>query len=134
MDNGALTYAGSRDGFLEHDVSASMIKDDDEVPVASTSETTPRSPSASGSELIPDDQIESTSTSETNVTVTSQPQEIKKASKKLYEEEKRAVGRIARDIWIMYLKACGSWLYWICFTLVFLLASISPVINNGWLR
>lgn len=58
----------------------------------------------------------------------------KKAARKLYDEEKRAVGRIAKDIWIAYFRACGSWLYWIIFTSVFVLASLTPIVNNGWLR
>lgn len=61
-------------------------------------------------------------------------QVIKKPPRKLIDEEKRAVGRVARTIWMIYFKACGSWLFWASFCLFFGLASIGPVFENGWLR
>lgn len=112
-----------------------MIKDDEDeaAPITSTSRSSP----APEAEVILEDHkgIVNGDGSETNVTEASQVVEPpKKAAKKLYDEEKRAVGRIARDIWLMYLKACGTWLYWIVFLSIFILASITPVFNNGWLR
>lgn len=62
------------------------------------------------------------------------PTTPKKAARKLYDEEKRAVGRIARNIWLMYFRACGSWLFWGPFVLIFVLGSTSAIFNNGWLR
>lgn len=62
------------------------------------------------------------------------PAAPKKAVHKQYDEEKRAVGRIARNVWLTYFRACGSRMFWSIFALIFALASISPNFNNGWLR
>jgi len=58
----------------------------------------------------------------------------KKGPRKLVEEEARAVGRISRAVWDTYLKACGGIPYWLVFAVSFLVASASPVAENGWLR
>jgi hypothetical protein len=76
--------------------------------------------------------------SETSSTVApSTPTSIKankKPARKLVEEEKRAVGRIGRDIWKTYIGACGNVWYWILFITFLIIASASPVLENGWLR
>ncbi|KAF8649184.1 hypothetical protein AX16_005982 [Volvariella volvacea WC 439] len=58
----------------------------------------------------------------------------KKAPRKLVEEERRAVGRIGRDIWESYVKACGGSWYWAVFIFFMIVATLSPVVENGWLR
>lgn len=58
----------------------------------------------------------------------------KKAPRKLVEDEKRATGRISKDIWIMYFKANGGWRFWTLFGLTFGIAMVSPLLENGWLR
>ncbi|PIL23137.1 ATP-binding cassette transporter [Ganoderma sinense ZZ0214-1] len=58
----------------------------------------------------------------------------KKAPRKLIEEEKRAVGRISKDIWMAYFTACGSYGYWLTFACSLGLAALNPVLENGWLR
>ena len=60
--------------------------------------------------------------------------QTKKVPRKLIEEEKRAVGRIGREIWRNYILACGAWGFWTGFGALLLLASLSPVVENGWLR
>ena len=60
--------------------------------------------------------------------------ETKKPARKLVEEEKRAVGRIGRDIWETYFRACGNVWYWFLFISFLIIASASPVLENGWLR
>ncbi|KAF9023271.1 ATP-binding cassette transporter [Hymenopellis radicata] len=60
--------------------------------------------------------------------------ENKKPARKLVEEEKRAVGRIGKDIWLTYFRACGSPVYWSLFVLMFVLAALSPVAENTWLK
>ncbi|KAJ2928554.1 hypothetical protein H1R20_g8546, partial [Candolleomyces eurysporus] len=50
------------------------------------------------------------------------------------EEEKRAVGRIKRDIWMTFFWACGHYWYWTLFGVTFIIASIAPVLENSWLR
>jgi hypothetical protein len=58
----------------------------------------------------------------------------KKSARKLVEEEMRAVGRIGLPVWETYIKACGGVPYWLIFAFLFLLAAVSPVAENGWLR
>lgn len=58
----------------------------------------------------------------------------KKPARKLVEEEKRAVGRIKRDIWTTFIWACGHYWYWTLFGITFVVASITPVLENTWLR
>ncbi|CAE6433200.1 unnamed protein product [Rhizoctonia solani] len=56
------------------------------------------------------------------------------APRKLIEDEARAVGRVRWEIWQTYFKACGSFIYWAIFSLVILGGSLTPVLENGWLR
>lgn len=130
LDHGSLKYAGPQEGFPQHDAAAGMIKEQEPVsPVES------RSSSMNEVETILEDETEYMTASQTTGTQQSQSTVTpKKAARKLYDEEKRAVGRIARDIWLMYIRACGSWLFWCTFVLIFVLTSISPIFNNGWLR
>jgi hypothetical protein len=58
----------------------------------------------------------------------------KKGPRKLVEEEARAVGRVDPTVWKAYFKACGGVPYWLIFALAFVLAAVSPIAENGWLR
>jgi hypothetical protein len=58
----------------------------------------------------------------------------KKGPRKLVEEETRAVGRVDRSVWKTYFKACGGASFWLVFAGSFLLAAVSPIAENGWLR
>jgi hypothetical protein len=66
----------------------------------------------------------------------SEPIPADKAKKhpcKFFEEEQRAVGGVAWAVWKTYILACGSSWYWVLFVLMFLIAAIAPVLENGWL-
>lgn len=58
----------------------------------------------------------------------------RKPARVLVDEEKRAVGRISKEVWLTYIQACGNKFYWLIFALVFGLAAVSPVLENGWLK
>lgn len=74
-------------------------------------------------------------TSSQTTAVAAQAKEKKvKAPRKLVEDEARAVGRIGRDVWKAYLQALGGKGYWTVFGLVLLLASLPPVVENGWIK
>lgn len=126
LDNGRVQFEGSRDSFQGSAVMRTLVH---------STET------ADGKDQVaeaPDEKVEAdqTSSSEASSTIAS-PSEIKtekKPPRKLVEEEKRAVGRIGRDIWATYIWACGNGWYWGAFIIVLAAASISPVIENGWLR
>jgi hypothetical protein len=57
-----------------------------------------------------------------------------KVPRKLVEDEARAVGRIGREVWKTYLRALGGTGYWAVFGIVLVLASLPPVVENGWIR
>ncbi|EIW78632.1 multidrug resistance-associated ABC transporter [Coniophora puteana RWD-64-598 SS2] len=58
----------------------------------------------------------------------------RKPPRKLIEEEKRAVGRVSKDVWAMYVRACGKHWYWSWFALVLVLAALSPIAESYWLK
>ncbi|KAF8595167.1 P-loop containing nucleoside triphosphate hydrolase protein [Ceratobasidium sp. AG-I] len=59
---------------------------------------------------------------------------VVKAPRKLIEDEARATGRVKKEIWVTYFRACGSYFYWIIFFIVMLGGSLAPIVQNGWLR
>ncbi|KZT58208.1 multidrug resistance-associated ABC transporter [Calocera cornea HHB12733] len=75
-----------------------------------------------------------TSTAVPNSPSTDAQKVIKKVPRKVVEEERRAVGRIGQKIWILYVQACGNWLYWILFLVALLAGGAMPVAENLWLR
>jgi hypothetical protein len=83
-----------------------------------------------------EEKIEADQASESSSTIASPPEvkAEKKPPRKLVEEEKRAVGRIGRDIWATYVWACGNGWYWAAFIAILVVSSISPVLENGWLK
>jgi hypothetical protein len=92
--------------------------------------------SGSGSSTgIPNTEILSVDESLGGVTsINENPTTKKKGPRKLVEEETRAVGRVDRSVWKTYFKACGGASYWLIFAISFLLAAVSPIAENGWLR
>ncbi|EIW74375.1 P-loop containing nucleoside triphosphate hydrolase protein [Coniophora puteana RWD-64-598 SS2] len=57
-----------------------------------------------------------------------------KTPRKLVQDEKRAQGRLGRNIWGIYMTACGGSFYWAVFFLVFICAALIPVAENWWLK
>jgi ABC-type multidrug transport system ATPase subunit len=122
LDNGRVQFEGSRDSFHNSAVMRTLVHSTD---------------TADGkvAEVL-EEKVEVDQASESSSTIAS-PAEVKaekKPPRKLVEEEKRAVGRIGRDIWATYIWACGNGWYWAAFVTVLAAASISPILENGWLR
>lgn len=139
LDNGKILYQGDRDNFKTSGVLSTLVQTGATDPADEQTETAV----ADIEDLVPeketpDSNDETTSeTTSTTATATAQPEtkpEEKKAPRKLVEDEKRAVGRISKDIWLTYINACGGYIYWILFALALALAALSPVAENGWLR
>ncbi|KAK0452263.1 P-loop containing nucleoside triphosphate hydrolase protein [Armillaria borealis] len=132
LDNGRVLFEGAREDFQGSGVMRSLVQsgfiDDKDGAADEKEEEAIETGFGSG------DESESSST----VAPASEVAETKIASKKpprkLVEEEKRAVGRIGKDIWLTYINACGSSVYWSVFLGVFILAALSPVAENGWLK
>ncbi|KAI8972894.1 ATP-binding cassette transporter [Trametes punicea] len=140
LDNGRVQYAGDYENFRSSGVLNTLVQsgatdpsdEKEDTAVEKVEEIIEKSEETSPRESTEE-------TSETSSTVTPSPVEPdpkpkKKAPRKLVEEEKRAVGRISKDIWAAYLKACGGVGYWTVFTVALALAALSPVFENGWLR
>jgi ABC-type multidrug transport system ATPase subunit len=130
LDNGRLEFAGNRNEFLNSDIIKSLVQTvDGGGEKAETAEA----------KLVVEDEpaVVNGDKSDSGSTIAPIPSEKdvkRKVPRKLIEEEKRAIGRIGRDIWATYFWACGSGLYWAVFIFVVVVASLSPVLENGWLR
>ncbi|KAH9932956.1 multidrug resistance-associated ABC transporter [Fomitopsis serialis] len=137
LDNGRVAFQGDRDTFRSSGVLNTLVQsgaadandDKEETTVADVEELVIEKESSDESGGHSLENTSTAATSETEV----KPEE-RKAPRKLIEEEKRAVGRIGKDIWMTYIDACGGYLYWIMFGVALLLAALSPVAENGWLR
>ena len=145
LENGRVLYKGDRDGFQSSGVMQSLVhsgsvestgREGAEVEAHETNEELRLGENDDGggsstpnTEIPPEaDSIDGVSTVGEN----SAPK--KKRPRKLVEEEARAVGRVDRTVWETYLKACGGVSYWFIFALAFVLAAVSPIAENGWLR
>jgi ABC-type multidrug transport system ATPase subunit len=130
LDNGRVQFQGSKDDFYRSGVIRSLLQstqdetEDEKVNITSLDNDEKAAELGQGSE------------SSSTVTISKPPsvKQDKKPARKLVEEEKRAVGRIGRDVWQTYIQACGNGWYWVFFSIVLLIASVSPVLENGWLR
>ncbi|TFK38174.1 multidrug resistance-associated ABC transporter [Crucibulum laeve] len=126
LDNGRVQFEGDRQKFYDSGAIRALVQSTDDD---NDKEEKDLVEGAEEVALASDPHSESSSTIA--------PAEVKaerKPARKLIEEEKRAVGRISRDIWETYIWACGNGWYWVLFIGVLIVASISPVLENGWLR
>lgn len=131
LDNGRVQFEGNKDDFYASGAIASLVQ---------SAQTETKDDDKEDKELLEAAEeriLAEQPQSETSSTVASTPAAVKlekKPARKLIEEEKRAVGRISRDIWETYIWACGSGWYWLLFIGILVVASASPVVENGWLR
>ena len=144
LDNGHVQYSGDYENFRTSGVLNTLVQSGASDPADDKEETVVEKveeiieDAVEGSTLR--ESTEASAASESSSTIAPTPAETeakpdkKKAPRKLVEEEKRAVGRISKDIWATYIKACGGWGYWGIFILTLALAGLSPVFENGWLR
>ncbi|KAF8879657.1 ATP-binding cassette transporter [Gymnopilus junonius] len=132
LDNGRIQFQGSKEAFYDSGVLASLLQSSQAEENDDKEEKEQLEEAETKVLAEPTD-----SQSESSSTVVSRPVSVKlekKPARKLVEEEKRAVGRISRDIWQTYIWACGKGWYWTLFISVLVIASASPVVENGWLR
>lgn len=140
LDNGRVQYSGDYDGFQSSGVLKTLVQSGATDPTDEKEEAAIEKVEQIIEEGEDSTLRESAGTSDASSTVTPTPAETeakpekKKAPRKLVEEEKRAVGRIGKDIWMSYITACGGYWYWIIFAASLGLAALSPVLENGWLR
>jgi len=133
LDNGHVQFEGSKDDFYDSGIIRTLIQtaqseEPDDKGDKEALELTEK-------QILAEDSEPSSETGST--AATSKPSSVKlerKPARKLVEEEKRAVGRISRDVWKTYIWACGNGWYWTVFIFFLIVASASPVLENGWLR
>ncbi|EKM77362.1 hypothetical protein AGABI1DRAFT_130448 [Agaricus bisporus var. burnettii JB137-S8] len=132
LDNGRLQFAGGSEAFFASPVVKTLLQST-ESDSATDGEEKDAVAKAEESVLTT---IEKAAESSSSASSTIAPVVAKerKAPRKLVEEEKRAVGRISRDIWATYIQACGNGWYWALFILILIAAALSPVLENSWLR
>ena len=131
LDNGRVQFQGDREAFYASGVIDGLLQsgamagqdEEDEAKVPDAEElveATIVAPSESNSVAAPS-------------TVVADPKPDKKVPRKLVEEEKRAVGRIGKDVWLSYIRAVGGPLYWIIFLTSLVLATLGPIAEKGWI-
>ncbi|CCM00229.1 uncharacterized protein FIBRA_02257 [Fibroporia radiculosa] len=135
LDNGRVLYQGDRDKFRSSGVLSTLVQSGAADPADDQEDKTVADIEDLSEKTEKDDAAESSADSSSTVApgADTKPEE-KKTPRKLIEEEKRAVGRISKDIWMTYISACGGYIYWILFVFSLFLAALSPVAENGWLR
>ena len=134
LDNGRVLFEGSKEDFYSSGIMKTLVQstesyggvDDKEEKVISEKERE----TVLIKKLDPPPETSSAVAPSTQASMKAN----KKLARKLVEEEKRAVGRIARDIWETYIRACGNVWYWLLFITFLIIASASPVLENSWLR
>ena len=153
LDNGRLSFSGGPEEFKASGVMAGLVQseqigalegksghEEQEREETRIEDLPSRAASSAASVVIreedsPTESEASSTLGAVSSTSVLEPQvQEKKKPRKLIEEEKRAVGRIGKEIWKTYFSAVGSNIYWVVFVLSILLAAASPVVENGWLR
>jgi len=144
LENGRVLYKGDSHNFQSSGVRSSLAhagadestgKDETEAPVRTEKEEFLLVENDDGPGLgSPNTEVPSEDGSIGTTPIDLNPEQTKKGPRKLVEEETRAVGRVDRQVWETYAKACGGVPYWLIFAAAFLLAAVSPVAENGWLR
>jgi hypothetical protein len=131
LDNGRVQFSGDQEHFQSSGVMNTLVQSDNADAMDDKEEAVAQGIAATPEKAV----LDTEPNSETSSTVAAfDIKEEKKAPRKLIEEEKRAVGRIGKDIWETYIKACGDVRYWSLFIAALSLAALIPVAENGWLE
>jgi hypothetical protein len=121
LDNGRVQFQGSRDEFQGSGIMSGLVQ-------STTSEVQDLNEEAAIDALeLPDEKNGEAAESAPNSKGEKAP------PRKYFEDEKRAVGRVAWGVWKTYILACGAGWYWVIFSVVFILAALAPLMENGWL-
>lgn len=146
LDNGRVLFTGPQSAFvgssvmqrISHSTDVGAKEPQTEETIEAVAENTAglsSGDSASGQESDAATLVKSISPDKDVGSGPSGSAVVKKSTpRKLIEDEARAVGRVRWEIWQTYFKACGSFVYWTIFCLVIVGGSITPVLENGWLR
>jgi len=130
LDNGRVQFQGDREAFFASGVINGLVQsgavtsqeEEDEAKIPDVEE------SIEATTVTP-----SETSSATPSTVVADPKPDKKVPRKLVEEEKRAVGRIGKDVWLTYIRAAGGTWYWVILISSLVLATLGPIAEKGWI-
>src|ERR1700722_2334275 len=132
LDNGRVQYQGDREGFQTSGVMGCLVQSSDDADRWDDKEDATPALLESSSEMEVHSDPSSQTSSLPGTPATENKREFK-PPRKLVEEEKRAVGRIGRDIWETYIKACGNVWYWAIFISLLFVGAFTPILELGWL-
>ncbi|KAJ6495418.1 P-loop containing nucleoside triphosphate hydrolase protein [Mycena sanguinolenta] len=121
LDNGRALFQGGRDEFQSSGVMSGLVQ--------STTAKEEEQTETAVEDVLPAIQ-QNGDGSESQAPPP--PAKEKNSPRKLIEEEARAIGRVAKDVWLTYFKACGGYGYWALFLTIFVVAALGPVLENGW--
>ncbi|KAJ6495413.1 multidrug resistance-associated ABC transporter [Mycena sanguinolenta] len=121
LDNGRVLFQGGRDEFQSSGVMSGLVQ-------STTAKEEEQTETAVEDALPAIQQNGDGSESQ----APPPPAKEKNSPRKLIEEEARAIGRVAKDVWLTYFKACGGYGYWALFLAIFVVAALGPVLENGW--
>ncbi|WVQ74986.1 hypothetical protein IAR50_004594 [Cryptococcus sp. DSM 104548] len=148
LENGDVKFSGSRDEFVATGLLTELEDEDTQAKPTeaeqqeqSTVEEAALKPthksvlslSAAGNLSEPTSETSSLAP-EDEVTLSGSQETKSKPPRKLIEDEKRARGRIAVEVWKTYFQALGGPWWWAFFLISLGMAMIVPVCEKGWLQ
>lgn len=143
LDNGDVTYAGDRAGFIAGGFMEDMDPEDEaDQPHVEHNHKDLLDTKATNRHLLlageSEPPSETASLAESSTVINEEEKETspppeRKTPRKLVEEERRATGRIGWLVWKSYFQNQGGLAYWLCFVLAVLVGATPPVWENGWL-
>lgn len=139
LDNGRVQFEGESEAFLSSSIISGLVqsgqhgsesKQDDATRVMQDlDETVEHIADSSSVHTTPSSEASSTA-----IGAEGGSKKAKAAPRRLVEDEKRAVGRVSRNVWQTYISAFGSIWSWIIMLLILLWATMNPVAENWWLK
>ena len=138
LDNGRIRFEGESEAFLSSNLYSGLVqsgqhgkenKQGDNTQVKQDSDSTVEQVEDSSSVNAPDSEASSTAISGEGGS-----KKTKTTPRRLVEDEKRAVGRVSRNVWQTYISVFGSIWSWTIMLLILLWATMNPVAENWWLQ
>ena len=124
FDNGKVIYSGKSNNFMGSEIHKSLISSvgiDDKEEEKQEYEQQQENEDADKNEHKDVEQPQQQSQDQ---------QQSSKAPRKLIQDENKASGSIRKEVYMTLLKNMGGQLYWTLFVLLFVLASVSPMVEN----
>lgn len=139
LDNGRIQFEGESEAFLSSSIISGLMQSGQHGNESKQDDTTQVMQDSDGTiEQIADSSSVHTDpesdTSSTAIGAEGGSKKAKTSPRRLVEDEKRAVGRVSRNVWQTYISAFGSKWSWTIMLLILLLATMNPVAENWWLQ